>query len=98
VTWRARSSGAASQRRRRVGDDVEQLQPVGVRHRADPQVIVFAAQHLVERIGQVEVVERGRQDAVGDAAFQFGEEAVVRQDADVGIQAGVAARLEQGVM
>jgi hypothetical protein len=80
---------------RGVRDDVEQFEPVGVRHGADPLVVVLAAQHAVERVGQIRFVQCGRQHAVGDALLEFREEAVVRQDADVGIQARVAARLEQ---
>jgi hypothetical protein len=82
-------------RRRGIGNRVEQLEPVGVRHGADPLIIGLAAQHAVERVGQVELVERGRQDAIADAALQLGKEAVVGQDADVGIQARMAARFEQ---
>jgi hypothetical protein len=54
-------------RPRRMRDHVEQFQPVAGRHRAYPLVVVFAAEHAVEGIRQVEFVERRRQDAVGHA-------------------------------
>ena len=79
----------------RVGDRVEQFEPVGVGHGADPFDVALVVQHLLERVGQIQVVQRRRQHAVRDAAFQLGEEAIVGQDADVAVETRVAALFQQ---
>jgi hypothetical protein len=81
--------------RRGVLHHIEQGQPVFGRHRGDPQVVGALVDDLVQRFAQVVVAQRRRQDAVGDAGAQFGEEAVVGQHADLGVQAGVAAGRKQ---
>jgi hypothetical protein len=91
----ARAPRVRVSRDRRTFDHMEQRHPVGIGHRADPFEIVLAVQHLVECIGQVQVFQCRRQETVRNAAFQLGDETIVRQDADVAVQAGMAALFKQ---
>ncbi len=87
--------GRGVRRWRCSGNDIVQGQPVGARDGVDPGIVGADIQDLVDCVVQVDVAQCGGQAAIGDTAFELSKKAIVREHADIGIQAGVAAALKQ---